>query len=119
MVAEIQMDDRTWNSFLCVRPPQKLLDEIMKKTLQFYGAANRLDPKEIYDMIPITFPSANVLDRDLFPGVGKFDVERALGENHPYFSLASWVQLCQKIAQQDLNNLGSIFAICEQMVPGA
>ena len=74
----------------------ELLDEIMKKRLQFYEAARRLDPKEIYDMIPITFPSANVLDRDLFPGVGKFDVEKALGENRPYFSLVSWVLRCQK-----------------------
>ena len=110
MVAELQMTDGTWVSFLCERPPDKLLDQIMKKRLEFYEAAKRLEPEAIIDLIPITFPIMNVLDRDLFHGVGRFDVDKALKESHPYFSMVSWIVMCQKIAKGDMVNLGSFLA---------
>ena len=116
MVAELQHDDGTWSSFRCERPPEKLLDEIMKNRLVFYEAAGRLQPEQILDMIPISFPIVNVLDRDLFPGVGYFDVEKATGEHRPYFSNVSWITLCRKIAEEDMHNLGSIFDICEGLI---
>ena len=79
------MDDGSWTSFLCERPPGKLLDAIFEKRLKFYDAAGKLSPDEVMDMIPITFPMANVLNKDLYPGVGIFEVERAMLEQRPCF----------------------------------
>ena len=67
------------------------------------------------DLIPITFPLCDVLDRDLYPGVGLFDVEKAFEESRPYFSNASWITLCMKIAEDDMSNLASIFEVCERL----
>ena len=52
MVAELLMDDGTWSSFLCERPPNKLLDAIFEKRLAFYEAAGRLQPEKILEMRP-------------------------------------------------------------------
>ena len=54
----------------------------------------------------------NVIDKDLYPGVGYFNVEDAMAMQSPYFSALSWVTLCKKIAAQDMVNLASIFDIC-------
>ena len=115
MVAELRMDDGSWASFLCERPPGKLLDAIFEKRLTFYEAAGRLTPEAILSMIPITFPMNNVLDRDLYPGVGRFDVDAAIANNQPYFSMVSWVTLCRKIAAEDTTNLKAIFDLCTAM----
>ena len=98
--------------FLCERPPNKLIDAIFAKRLEFYEAAGRLQPDQIFQMIPITFPMTNVLDKDLYPGVGYFDVEDAAAMQSPYFSALSWVTLCKKIAAHDMVNLASIFDMC-------
>ena len=115
MVGELLMEDNTWTSFLRKRPPAKLLDAIMENRLAFYEAAGKLQPEKIMDMIPITFPMVNVLDKDLYPGVGYFDVDAAMREERPYFSNGSWVALCRKIAAEYINNLGSIFDLCTKM----
>ena len=69
MVSEIMMEHGTWQAFLCDRPPQKLYDENFRKRFAFYDAAGQLEPEQILDQIPITFPIVNVLDKDLFPGI--------------------------------------------------
>ena len=115
MVAELLMDDGKWASFLCERPPNKLLDAIFEKRLAFYEAAGRLQPEHFFQMIPITFPMTNVLDKDLYPGVGYFDVDAAMAMQRPYFSGLSWVTLCRKIAAEDMGNLESIFDLCTKM----
>ena len=112
MVAELMMDDGAWSSFLCERPPNKLIDAIFAKRLEFYDAAGQLQPDQILDMIPITFPMKNILNKDLYPVVGYFDVENAAAMQDPYFSAASWVTLCKKIAERDMVNLASIFDLC-------
>ena len=57
----------------------------------------------------------NVLDKDLYPGVGIFNVDRAMEEQRPDFSNISWATLCRKIAAEDMGNLGSIFDLCTAM----
>ena len=109
------MDDGQWASFLCERPPPKLLDAILAKRLEFYEAAKRLQPEKIMSLIPITFPAVNVLDRQLFPGVGHFNVDAAMRIQAPYFSNVSWVVLCRKIAAEDMTNLASIFDLTTKM----
>ena len=112
MVAELRLDDGTWASFLCERPPAKLLDAIFHKMLAFYEAAGRLSAKEILEIVPITFPRDNILDQDLYPVVGRFNVDAAIRDCQPYFSIVSWVTLCRKIAANDMENLASIFEVC-------
>ena len=70
MSAELLMEDNTWTSFLCERPPGELLDTIMEKRLALYEAAGKLQPEQTMTTIPITFPAVNVIDKDLYPGVG-------------------------------------------------
>ena len=88
-----------------------------QKLAFFYEAAGRLRPENIMNLIPATFPMENVLDRDLFPGVGVFDVDRAMRERHPYFSNVSWITLCRKIVAGDMDNVGSIFDLCNTLAP--
>ena len=116
MVAELEVSPGNWEVFLCERPPDKLLDEIFQKRLEFYDAAKKLNPNQIWTLIPITFPTRCVVDPILFPGVGHLNVESCLGK--PYFSLASWIVLCQKIAAKDMTNLQAIFDICTQLSGG-
>ena len=96
-------------------PPKKLLDAIFQKRLEFYDAAATLTPDEIKGMIPITFPMTHIIDRNLFPGIGRFNVEKADAENQPYFSKVSWIALCRKIAACDMHNLASIFDLCSTL----
>ena len=77
MVSELKLDDGTWAAFVCERPPDKLLDCIFEHRLQFYEAAKKLRPDEIWHMISITFPTTNILDKELYPGVGRLDVGNA------------------------------------------
>ena len=98
--------------FYVKRPPNKLIDAIFAKRLELYDAAAQLQPDQILDMIPITFPMKNVLNKDLHPGVVYFDVGNAAAMQDPYFPAASWVTLCKKIAEQDMVNLASIFDLC-------
>ena len=118
MVSKIMMENGTRQAFLCDRPPDKLIDEMFKKRLAFYDAAAELEPEQILDQIPITFPIVNVLDRDLFPGIGIFDVEKAEKEARPYFSQVSWILLCQKIVLKGMNNLQSIWDVCTELTTG-
>ena len=55
----------------------------------------------------------NVLGKEIFPGVGKLEIEDIKGQ--PYFSVASWIALCQKNAAEDLTNLQAIFDVCHEM----
>ena len=114
-VADDEIGPGLWGAFLCDRPPLKLYEHIVKKRLAFYEAARRLSPEEILDLVPITFPITNVVDRGLCPGVGKIDVDGELRRGAPYFSMTSWITLCMKIALGDMHNLGSIFDTCEQL----
>ena len=109
------MDDAQWVSFLCERPPLKLLDSIYDKRLEFYEAARRLTPTQILRTTPVIFPAANAIDFDLLPGVGYFDVDAAMRDDAPYFSHVSWVALCHKIAEGDLENLACIYDLTTQM----
>ena len=97
MVAELMMEDGTWSSFLCERPPNKLVDAIFAKMLEFFDAAAQLQPDQILDMIPITFPMKNILNTDLYPGVGYFNVENAAAMQDPYFQLLAGLHCVRKL----------------------
>ena len=112
MVAQVEISPGIWESFLCERPPPKLLDMIMGCKLKFYEASKRLEASEIADLIPLTFPATNVLDQDLFPGVARFPVDRWEAEGRPYWSVASWMAFCMKICMGDMVNLGAVFEFC-------
>ena len=83
------------------------MDVITLKRLAFCEAAGRLQPEQILGIIPITYPILtinDILDKDLFPRVGLFDVDQALmasksdAEQRPYFTVDNWAVLCKRIA---------------------
>ena len=37
-------------------------------------------------------------------------------EQRPYFTVDNWAVLCKRIAAEDMDNVGSIFDMCEGMI---
>ena len=116
MVAELEVTPYVWEAFLCERPPTKLLDAILRKRLELCEAPQRLSPEDVQRMIPITFPATHVFDPDTLPGCARFPVDDWIREGKPYMSLASWVILCKKICENDMQNLASVFSVCKEIV---
>ena len=118
MVAQVDIAPGIWESFLCVRPPPKLLDMLMGCKLQFYEASKRLLASEIAELIPLTFPVTHVLDQDLFPRVARFPVDRWEAEGRPTWTEASCVGFCIKVCRGDVTNLGAVFEFCSKAITG-
>ena len=116
MVAELEVAPDAWEAIFCERPPQKLLDDIMKHRLEFYTATGRLIPEDVQKLIPMTFPVTHLLDPTTFPGCERFPIDDWIRQGKPYFSLASWIALCEKICDNDMDNLSPFFRYVKRVV---
>ncbi len=56
IVAELQMDDGTWEAFMADRLPTELDDEIKKCRADFVKASKMMDPAEVQALMPKSFP---------------------------------------------------------------
>ena len=70
---------------------------------------NDFTRKELFEIVPMSFPMTHVVDADVFPGIAKFPVEQWLEQVAPCLTTHGWIKLCLKIAERDMDNLENIF----------
>ena len=111
-VITVEMPDGTYQSFAASRMPPKLDNEI-KKVKQFvHMAAANLEPEEVKDLIPMTFPMAFNIPG--FPYLAQYPIDEWEKGGAPFFSEVSWYKLAMRIARNDLKNLGRLFEFAEE-----
>ena len=104
---EIKLDDGTWEAFLADRLPKNLDDEIKKVHADFYKAAEKCTAAELFDTTPVTFPMTHLYEE--FPGIAKYPVDKWEREGNLVLDAKGWCKICLKIAEKDMDNLGTIF----------
>eukprot|EP00975_Prorocentrum_lima_P064810 12899758-Prorocentrum_lima.AAC.1 len=60
----MQMIDGTWEAFMADRFPENLADEIKKAHEAFYLSAQRLEPEQLKDVLPISLPTTHLYEGD-------------------------------------------------------
>eukprot|EP00975_Prorocentrum_lima_P068781 12922564-Prorocentrum_lima.AAC.1 len=64
MVMEMQMKDGTWEAFMADHFPDKLDDEIKKVHEAFYLSAQKLEPEQLKDVLPMSLPMTYLYEGD-------------------------------------------------------
>ena len=113
-VVEMKVEGE-WVCFLAERLPDQLDDEIKKVQENWHRAQGQITVEEIKASIPLVFPSTNVINGKVYPGVSKFDFAKWEKDGQPVLSKAGWCALCQTIAKKDPLNLGVIFKVARKI----
>ncbi len=100
-------------AFMAAYTPEILDDEIKRHQAEFVKAQNTLTPGELWDMLPVVFPILNCVPG--LVGISRFPVDEWIKSGQPILSTKGWCLFAMKIAKQDMQNLGSIFAIAEKL----
>ena len=106
------MVDGTWMSFMTERIPEVIDDEIKKHHASFLLAAELLSPADLFEVLPMCFPMTHPVP--VFPFIAKYPVDHWESEGAPYFDEDSWIKFSKVVASRDLENLGSLFKLCEE-----
>ena len=99
----MQLPNGEYEQFVAERMPQQLDDEIKKVKMEFHRAAGKMTPKEVQDLIPITFPVTHTMQE--FPFISEYPIDKWEKAGKPCFSKRSWYKLVMLICQNDMDSL--------------
>ena len=112
MIVELRTDLGT-EAFVADRIPPILDDEIKKVHADFYKAASKLDARELFDDLPMSFPITHTIPG--IPCVARFPVDSWNRAGKPKFTTKKWCKLAKKIAKGDLENLEKLFDLATDL----
>ena len=107
MVVEMMTHDGKWISFMADRLPEQLDDAIKGHHAAFHMATLKMTPEELQEAIPMGFPMTHVVDG--VPCVARYPIDMWELNGMPIMTTKGWAKLCMLIAQQDLENLQSVY----------
>ena len=106
---------KTWEAFNSERLPWLLEDALKRNTVRrsFEIAARRLEPKEVFQMLPTRFPMTHIavgthpVTRKpmTFSGVAKYPLSEWERSGAPVMTQKGWGELLMRICQYDMSDL--------------
>ena len=75
-----------------------------------------MTPEDQEEVIPMTFPMANLMEGDDFMGIAKYPIDDWMANGEPRITVSGWIKLCIKIATKDTVNLANVLQVGEKLL---
>ena len=105
-------DAGQWKCFRADLIPEILDDAIKGKQAEFNLAFQAMSPEQIWDLIPRVYPKANPVPLAgfaVFPGLGRFDLERWAAEDSPVLTSVGWLKVAVLVSENNMADLSHVF----------